>query len=132
MESPRSIDELLTSARLRIARLTPEEAAAAQAAGAVIVDTRDTADRRAEGVIPHSVWVTRNTLEWRADPSAELPHPVLSNFTNDLIVVCNDGYASSLAAASLQQLGHVTAADLIGGFRAWKRAGLPIAEPTAP
>ena len=100
---------------------------AAQAAGAVIVDTRDTADRRAEGVIPQSVCVTRNTLEWRADPSAALPHPVLSDFAHDLIVVCNDGYASSLAAASLRQLGHVTVADVIGGYRAWKRAGLPTA-----
>ena len=132
MESHPSIDELLAHARTRIARLTPQEAAAAQAAGAVIVDTRDTADRWTEGIIPHSVRVTRNTLEWRADPSAELPHAVLSDFANDLIVVCNDGYASSLAAASLQQLGHVTAAYLIGGFWAWKRAGLPTVAATGP
>lgn len=128
MESRASIDELLASARSRIARLTPEEAAAAQAAGAVIVDTRDTADRCAEGIIPQSVWVSRNTLEWRADPTAELPHPLLSDHARDLIVVCNDGYASSLAAASLRRLGHLTAADLLGGYRAWKQAGLPTEE----
>ena len=119
------IDQRLAQVRRRIRRLTPEEAAAAGVEGAVIVDTRDSADRLAEGVIPGSVLVTRNTLEWRADPTADLPDPVLSDFSKDLIVICNDGYASSLAADSLRQLGHRTAADLIGGYRAWKQAGLP-------
>ena len=120
-----SIDERLTDARARIRRLTPFEAAAAQVRGAVIVDTRDSADQIAEGVIANAVSVTRNTLEWRADPSSELPDPLLSDFSSELIVVCNDGYASSLAADSLRQLGHHTAADVIGGYRAWKTAGLP-------
>lgn len=120
-----SIDQLLSEARARIARLTPHEAAAARDAGAVVVDTRDSADRLAEGIIPDSVLVTRNTLEWRADPIAELPDPVLSDFSTRLIVVCNDGYASSLAADSLRRLGHLGVADMIGGYRAWKRAGLP-------
>lgn len=124
------IDERLATVRTRIRRVNAHEAAAAQADGAVIVDTRDSADRLAEGVIPGAVLVTRNTLEWRADPTADEPHALLSDVTIDLIVVCNDGYASSLAADSLRQLGHITAGDLIGGYRAWKRAGLPtIAAP---
>ena len=120
-----TVDVLLAEARSRIRRLTPEQAFAARAAGAVLVDTRDSTDRRVEGAIPGAVVVTRNTLEWRADPTAELPDPVLADFSNDLIVVCNDGYASSLAADTLRRLGHHTAADLIGGYRAWKAAGLP-------
>jgi rhodanese-related sulfurtransferase len=120
-----TIDERLAMARARIRRLTPSEAAVAQAHGAIIVDTRDSADRSAEGSIPGAVAVTRNTLEWRADPTAELPDPALSDFGNALIVICNDGYSSSLAAESLLLLGHATVADVVGGYRAWKAAGLP-------
>lgn len=125
-----TIDELLQQAREEIRRLTPQEAAAAQAGGAVIVDTRDSADRAAEGVIPGSVLVTRNTLEWRADPSSEAPDPRLADLEADLIVVCNDGYSSSLAADNLRRLGHASAADLIGGYRAWAAAGLPTGKPS--
>lgn len=120
-----TIDERLAAARARIRRLSPAEAAAAQSAGAIIVDTRDSLDRLAEGVISASLRFTRDTLEWRADPTAELPDPVLSDFSNDIIVVCNDGYGSSLAADSLRRLGHDTVADVIGGYRAWRAAGLP-------
>ena len=119
------IGDRLSLARARIHRLTPQEAALARANGALIVDTRDSEDRRAEGVIPDSFKVTRDTLEWRADPTSDLPHPVLSDFSRTLIVVCNDGYGSSLAADSLRELGHVRAGDLIGGYRAWKAVGLP-------
>jgi rhodanese-related sulfurtransferase len=126
VESERtSIAERLEQARSRIRRFTPDEAAAAQADGAVIVDTRDSADRLSEGIIPNSILVTRNTLEWRADPTADTPHPVLSDLSSELIVACNDGFSSSLAADSLRQLGHTTAGDIIGGYRAWKAAGLP-------
>ena len=108
------------------------EAAAAQRSGAVIVDTRDSVDRAAEGVIPGSVLVTRNTLEWRADPTSEAADARLADLERQLIVVCNDGYSSSLAAATLQELGFSRATDLAGGFRAWKRAGLPTAEAPPP
>lgn len=124
-----TIDDLLTLARTRIRRLTPHEVAAAQAAGAIIIDTRDSADRAAEGIIPGSVLVTRNTLEWRADPSAEGADPRLADLDADLIITCNDGFSSSLAADSLRQIGHTAAADIIGGYRAWKAAGLPITSP---
>jgi len=116
---------MLAAARARIIRLTPTEAAAALTAGALVVDTRDSADRTAEGIIPGSVLVTRNTLEWRADPTAELPDPRIADPALQLIVVCNDGYSSSLAAASLVDLGFTRASDLIGGYRAWKAEGLP-------
>ena len=130
MNQPRlTINELLRQAREQISRLTPQEAADAQSAGAVIVDTRDSADRATEGIIPGSVLVTRNTLEWRADPSAEASDPRLANLETDLLIVCNDGYSSSLAADSLRQLGHHTAGDIIGGYRAWKAAGLPTTAP---
>ena len=124
-----TVDQRLEQARALIRRLTPQEAAAAQSAGAVIIDTRDSADRAAEGIIPGSVLVTRNTLEWRADPSTEAPDPRLSNLETDLLVVCNDGYSSSLAAESLRQLGHTSAGDIIGGYRAWKTSGLPTTGP---
>ncbi len=121
-----TIDVRLAAARSRIRRLTPAQAAEAQHGGAVLIDTRDSADRLAEGAIPAARPITRDTLEWRADPAAELPDPVVSDFSNDLIVVCNDGFGSSLAADSLRELGHSTVADVIGGYRAWKAAGLPI------
>jgi rhodanese-related sulfurtransferase len=121
-----TIDELLTEARGRIRRLTPDQAHQAQTGGAIIVDTRDSTDRLAEGSIPGAIVVTRNTLEWRVDPTAELPDPVLSDYERELIIVCNDGYASSLAADSLRRIGHPAVADVIGGFRAWRASGLPI------
>lgn len=121
------IEERLMQARDQIRRLSPQEAAAAQAEGAVIIDTRDSSFRSAEGVIPGSVWVTRDTLEWRADPNSDQPNPVLADFSASLIVVCNEGYGSSLAADSLRQLGHLGSSDVVGGFRAWKAAGLPTA-----
>ncbi len=124
MEERRTIEELLAEARARIRRLQPAEVAAAGDA-VVIVDTRDSSDRAAEGIIPGSVLVTRNTLEWRADPASEFPCPKIASFDADLVVVCNDGYSSSLAADALRRLGHASAADMIGGYRAWRAQGLP-------
>lgn len=126
MEPARTpIGERLEQARARIGRLSPQEAAAAQASGSIIVDTRDSSHRLAEGAIPGSVAVTRDTLEWRADPTSEQPDPALSDFSTPLIVMCNEGYGSSLAAESLYQLGHLSVSDIVGGFRAWKALGLP-------
>ena len=124
-----TIDEMLEAARQRIARLSPAEAAEAQRAGAIFVDTRDSADREAEGVIPGSVRAHRTVLEWRVDPAAETPDPRIADRSLELIVVCNDGYSSSLAAASLVDLGFASAGDLVGGYRAWKAAGLPTEAP---
>jgi rhodanese-related sulfurtransferase len=123
------INEMLQAAQQRITRLSPEAAAEAQRAGAIFIDTRDSADRTAEGVIPGSVRAHRNVLEWRADPDAELPDARIADRSLQLIVVCNDGYSSSLAAASLLELGFERAGDLVGGYRAWKAAGLPTEAP---
>lgn len=127
-----TVDVLLARARARIRRYAPAEAAAAQRDGAVLVDTRDSADRAAEGAIPGAVWIPRTVLEWRADPTSEQPDPRIADPRRRLIVVCNDGYSSSLAAASLIDLGFADAGDLAGGFRAWRAAGLPVEPVRSP
>jgi rhodanese-related sulfurtransferase len=122
---PRSIDALLEEARSDLARLSPEETRRAQQAGALIVDVRPEANRRQEGLIPGAVVIERTVLEWRLDPACEARLPS-ADYDLQVIVVCNEGYSSSLAAATLQQLGLHRATDMIGGFRAWKAAGLPV------
>lgn len=121
-----TIAEVLQEARSRIRRYTPEEALAALSMGALLVDTRSDGDVVAEGRIPGSIYIHRNVLEWRCDPESGHCDPRVSDLAARLIVVCNDGYSSSLAAASLVSLGFVEAGDLIGGFRAWAAAGLPV------
>jgi rhodanese-related sulfurtransferase len=123
----RTIDGLLAEARAGLVRLTPQEALAAQADGAVLVDTRSERHRMAEGSLPGALVVERTTLEWRLDPSSETALPEAS-YDAHVVVVCSDGYSSSLAAATLQQLGITRATDVVGGFRAWKTAGLPVTD----
>jgi rhodanese-related sulfurtransferase len=122
----RSIDELLTAARSRLRRLDPVAASAAMREGALLVDTRPAAQRRAEGAVPGALLVERNVLEWRFDPRSPARLPVAAGYDTRIIVMCSQGYASSLAAASLQDLGLRQATDLAGGFLAWKEAGLPV------
>jgi rhodanese-related sulfurtransferase len=106
--------------------VTPEEAVAAAGRGALIVDTRPVAQREADGEIPDALVVDRNVLEWRLDPGSHARLPAVTGHDVEVIVVCNEGYSSSLAAATLQDLGLHRATDLIGGFQAWKAAGLPV------
>jgi rhodanese-related sulfurtransferase len=113
---------MLAEARSRIVRYTPEEAAAAD--DILLVDVRSGDERERTGVIPGSVHVRRSVLEWRADQSSEWRDPSLAG--RRLVLVCAEGYSSSLAAASLLELG-VDAGDLVGGFDAWVAAGLPVA-----
>lgn len=118
----RTIDDLLADARRRLPpRVQPEELAAAMAAGALVVDTRSEAQRRRDGEVPGALVVERNVLEWRLDPAS--PHRLAEagDRRRTIVVVCDEGYASSLAAASLQDLGLVNATDLAGGYQAWKR-----------
>jgi rhodanese-related sulfurtransferase len=117
------VDDLLVRARAGLERLTPEEAHAAVARGAVIVDTRPVNQRREQGVVPGAVVVCRNVLEWRADGTSE--HADARLVGKELIVMCAEGYASSLAAATLQGIG-ARATDMVGGFEAWRDAGLPV------
>jgi rhodanese-related sulfurtransferase len=118
-----SVDTLVARARDGLDRLDPHAAARAQAAGALLVDTRPYAFRLAEGEIPDALVVERNVLEWRFAPDSEWRLPEAGPDTL-VVVICNEGYASSLAADSLRRLG-VRATDLDGGFRAWSAAGLP-------
>jgi rhodanese-related sulfurtransferase len=119
-----SIDDLLADARARLDRLDPHEALRAQRAGAVLVDIRPQANRDAEGGLPDALVIERTVLEWRLDPACDARLPIASPDLH-VVVVCNEGYSSSLAAATLQDLGVHRATDLAGGFRAWKAAGLP-------
>ena len=121
-----AIYRALDKARRRLKRVTPEQAAAEHAAGAVIVDTRPSEQRRRDGEIPGAVVVDRNVLEWRLDPTSPDRIPEASSRDLRVILICNEGFSSSLAAASLQQLGLINATDVIGGFQAWKAAGLPV------
>ena len=121
---------LLAEARLRLRRLHPCQAHAAQLGGALLVDTRPFEQRQADGLIPGAIVIDRNVLEWRFDPAGEHRCPEADGIDQHVVVVCNEGYSSSLAAASLQALGLRNATDLIGGFQAWRQSGLPVEAPT--
>ncbi|WP_245687568.1 rhodanese-like domain-containing protein [Streptacidiphilus griseoplanus] len=124
--TPRSIDQALAEARTQLDRLTPHQAAAAAQEGALLIDIRYAALRDRDGTIPGALVVERNELEWRLDPQCDHRLPVAAHHDLQVVVVCNEGYASSLAAVSLQQLGLHRATDLVGGFQAWAAAGLPV------
>jgi rhodanese-related sulfurtransferase len=126
MERRATVDDLLAAARSGLRRLTPDEARAAAARGAVIVDVRTEAQRRRDGAVPGAVCHPRNVLEWRCDPACEANDPRLADPRLMLIVLCDGGYQSSLAAANLKAIGFARATDVIGGFRAWRAAGLPV------
>jgi rhodanese-related sulfurtransferase len=127
--SGRSVDDILAAARSRLDRLTPAAAYQAQRAGAVLVDTRPVAQRAEYGQIPGALVVERNVLEWRFDPRSDARLPVADRYDLPVVVYCQQGYSSSLAAASLQDLGLHRATDLAGGFDAWLAAGLPVVFP---
>lgn len=124
----RRVDDILTAARSRLVRLTPVEALAAQRDGAVLIDIRPQLNRETEGEVPGAVVVERNVLEWRLDPAGDARLPVAS-YDLRVVVVCNEGYTSSLAAVALHELGVSRATDVVGGYRAWRAAGLPITDP---
>ncbi|WP_346012066.1 rhodanese-like domain-containing protein [Streptomyces sp. SID3343] len=121
-----AVDELLDRARSRLRRVTPQEAHAAFHDGAVLVDTRPDFQRDVDGAIPGALVIERNHLEWRLDPEGEARVPEATGYGLRVVVLCDEGYASSLAAASLLDVGLSEATDLIGGFQAWKAAGLPV------
>ncbi|MDT0344102.1 rhodanese-like domain-containing protein [Streptomyces litchfieldiae] len=122
------IDEHLAAVRRGLNRLGPREAHAAVRAGAVLVDTRPEFQRSA-GTIPGALVIERNHLEWRLDPASGASVPEATGPDVRWIVFCDEGYASSLAAASLVAIGLRRATDLAGGFQAWRRAGLPVTPP---
>ncbi len=119
---------MLAQARSTLNRVKPDEVGAALQRDAVLVDIRSDEQRARDGVIEGAVRIPRNVLEWRADPASEHRDERISDPARRVILVCDEGYQSSLAAAVLQELGLPLATDLDGGFQAWRAAGLPIAE----
>ena len=123
----KTVSQLLDEARERIApRRQPAEVPEAVGRGALLVDLRSVDERERFGVIPGSLHVPRSVLEWRADPTSGWTSPHLGDLEAEVILVCAEGYSSSLAAASLHDLGYARATDLIGGFTAWKASGFPV------
>ncbi len=116
-----SADDLLASARSRISRVEPDELEELLADGALVVDIRPAAQRAAEGELGFGLVVERNVLEWRFDLTGNHTLPEVTDYDQPVVVVCSEGYASSLAAASLRDLGFTGAGDLRGGYMAWRR-----------
>ncbi|MFL5887083.1 MAG: rhodanese-like domain-containing protein [Thermoleophilaceae bacterium] len=125
----KTVDEILTEARAKLERLDPDQTQKAIANGAVLIDIRSDNQRAQDGIVPVAVHVPRNVLEWRCDPQSDYRDDRVSDSQKRIVVMCNEGYASSLAAADLQELGHEDATDLVGGFQAWRAAGLPVDRP---
>jgi rhodanese-related sulfurtransferase len=123
------IDELLAAARGRLDRVGPHAAHRAQRRGAILVDIRPAAQRAAHGEIPGAIVIERNVLEWRLDPRSEAKLSFAGRYDLPVIVLCQEGYTSSLAAAALLDLGLFRATDLEGGFAAWQTADLPVLAP---
>ena len=122
---PLTVDELLERARRELVRVEPQQAAIELAGGAMLVDMRPVEQRQADGCIPGATVINRNVLEWRLAPESPWRIPAATSCDIRVIVVCNQGFSSSLAAATLKELGLVNATDMIGGFQAWLAAGLP-------
>lgn len=122
---PLTIDQMLANARARLDRLGPADAAAAVRDGALLVDIRPDWQRSAEGSVPDALLIERNHLEWRLDPTSDAKIPAATSHDVAVVIICSEGYTSSLAAAALQDLGLHRATDVIGGYHAWRDAGLP-------
>jgi rhodanese-related sulfurtransferase len=121
-----TVEEMLAAARATLRRLTPAEAHAAMRDGAQLVDIRSDSQRAADGTIPGAAFVARNVLEWRLDPACSHRDDRLTTGNGLLVLICDEGYQSSLAAASVQRFGQRPVTDVIGGFRAWCAAGLQV------
>lgn len=120
------VDRLLVDARSRIRRLSPHELQLAMTDGSVVIDTRSAEDRATEGTIPGSIPVALSVLLWRVDPASSTSDARLRDLHGPKVIVCNDGYSSSWAAATMADLGFSDVGDLEGGFRAWAAARLPV------
>ena len=114
-----SIAKILAEARQSLLRVTPEQLSGERENGTLIVDIRPVEQRQRDGDLPGAIVIDRNVLEWRLDPSSEHRIPQVTGYDIRIVVVCNEGYSSSLAAAVLQKLGLHQAVDMIGGYQAW-------------
>jgi rhodanese-related sulfurtransferase len=120
----RTIDDLLAQCRARLERVAPTDLSAEQRAGALVVDVRPADQRERDGLLPGAIVVDRNVLEWRLDPASAHRIEAVTGYDQRIILVCNEGYSSSLAAATLHDLGLHRATDLIGGYQAWLAEGV--------
>lgn len=120
------VDAVLAASRAGVRRLAPSEVVEAQARGALVVDTRTEIQRRRQGELPGAVVIDRTVLEWRLDPASDARIPEATGYDLEVVVVCRQGFSSSLAAASLRAVGLHRATDLDGGVEAWLAAGLPV------
>ncbi|MEU1685765.1 rhodanese-like domain-containing protein [Micromonospora sp. NPDC005707] len=125
------VDALLEQARAGLRRLTPHDAVEAVRTGALLVDTRTEAQRREQGELPGAIVIDRTVLEWRLDPASAWRIPESTSYDRQIVLVCRQGYSSSLAAAGLQALGLRHATDMIGGVQGWREAGLPMSDRPA-
>jgi rhodanese-related sulfurtransferase len=124
-DRPETVEDLLLEARRGLARLSPEQAVEAAGEGALVIDIRVDSQRAKDGVIPGAVLVSRNVLEWRLDPASPHRDASIARRDRKVILLCDEGYQSSLAAATLCRFG-LQATDVIGGFQAWRAADLPV------
>jgi rhodanese-related sulfurtransferase len=127
----RTLDELLDAAQARIVRLDPVDARTAVEQGALLIDIRGQVDRERDGIVPGSLHIPRTVLEWRVDPESSWRNPHVGGLDQQIVLICDHGCSSILAAATLVELGFARAGDVIGGFAAWREAGLPTA-PSPP
>jgi rhodanese-related sulfurtransferase len=120
------VDDVLAASRSGVRRLTPHEAAAAAGRGALLVDTRTEGQRRRQGEVPGALVIDRTVLEWRLDPRSEWRIPEATGYDVEVVVLCRQGFSSSLAASSLRTVGLSRATDVVGGVESWIAAGLPV------
>lgn len=123
-DAPTTVEQLLAAARAQLERLTAEQAHVAMREGAQLIDIRSDSQRASDGVIPGARFVSRNVLEWRLDPGCPHCDPLLAQVEGPLVLICDEGHQSSLAAATVRRFGQRAVTDVIGGFQAWKAAGL--------
>ncbi|HXG75510.1 MAG TPA: rhodanese-like domain-containing protein [Gaiellaceae bacterium] len=132
MAGRRTLDELLAEAEARIARLSPQEAHAALQRGARLVDLRSDTARARDGIVPGSFHVPRTVLEWRLAPESPWRNPHFAGLEEEIVLMCDHGFSSVLAAATLAELGFTRVGDVVGGYEAWREAGLPTAPAPPP
>jgi rhodanese-related sulfurtransferase len=125
----RTLEELLDEARARIERLAPADALAAVERGALLIDIRSDSDRERDGIVPGSLHIPRTVLEWRLAPDSRWRSPHVGGLDRQVVLLCDHGCSSVLAAATLVELGFTRAGDVVGGFAAWRAAGLPTTDP---
>lgn len=125
----RTLNDLLANAEPRITRYLPQEAHTAIGTGAFLIDIRGDSDRKRDGIVPGSIHIPRTVLEWRTAPDSTSRNPHLGGIDQKLILLCDHGYSSILAASTLVEFGLLAAGDVIGGFAAWRDAGLPVGRP---